>query len=98
MPLRKDFLWGSATASYQCEGAWNVDDRAPSMWDVYLHDGNYENGDIASDHYHHYKEDIEMMAKGGQNTYRLSLSWPRIDVYKRQLHDRGQREGRPGRI
>ena len=50
MPLRKDFLWGSATASYQCEGAWNVDDRAPSMWDVYLLDGNYENGDIASDH------------------------------------------------
>ena len=48
------------------------------MWDVYLHEGNYENGDIASDHYHHYKEDIEMMAKGGQNTYRLSLSWLRI--------------------
>ena len=78
MALRKDFLWGSATASYQCEGAWKEDDRAASMWDVYLHEGNYENGDIASDHYHHYKEDIEMMAKGGQNTYRLSLSWPRI--------------------
>ena len=38
MTLRKDFLWGGATASYQCEGAWNEDDKALSMWDKYLHD------------------------------------------------------------
>ncbi|MGJ0960200.1 glycoside hydrolase family 1 protein [Faecalicoccus pleomorphus] len=78
MGLRTDFLWGSATASYQCEGAWNVDGKAPSMWDDYLHKHHLENGDIASDHYHHYKEDIRMMSEGGQNSYRLSLSWPRI--------------------
>lgn len=76
--MRNDFLWGSATASYQCEGGWNQDDKVESMWDKYLHDNNLENGDVASDHYHHYREDIEMMAKGGQNSYRLSIAWPRI--------------------
>ena len=59
MGLKKDFLWGSATASYQCEGAVNVGGRVPSMWDTYLHDGGYETGDVASDFYHHYKEDIK---------------------------------------
>ena len=78
MGLKKDFLWGSATASYQCEGAVNEGGRVPSMWDTYLHDGGYETGDVASDFYHHYKEDIKMMAEGGQNTLRLSLAWPRI--------------------
>ena len=45
------FLWGGASASYQCEGAWNLDDKAESMWDHYLHEEGLENGDIASDHY-----------------------------------------------
>jgi len=74
----RKFLWGSATASYQCEGAWNVDEKAESMWDKYLHENNLENGDVASDHYHHYKEDIRLMAEGGQNAYRFSISWPRV--------------------
>lgn len=72
------FLWGSSTASYQCEGAWNTDDKAEGMWDKYLHENGYENGDTTSDHYHRYEEDIKMLAEGGQNAYRFSLSWPRI--------------------
>lgn len=76
--MRKDFLWGGATASYQCEGAWDLDDKVESMWDHYLHEEHLENGDIASDHYHRFEEDIEMMKQGGQNAYRLSLAWPRI--------------------
>ncbi|WP_261982400.1 family 1 glycosylhydrolase [Lactobacillus kimbladii] len=48
------------------------------MWDHYLHENNLENGDVASDHYHHFEEDIKMMKDGGQNAYRFSLSWPRI--------------------
>lgn len=76
--MNSNFLWGGATASYQCEGAWNVDDKAESMWDHYLHENNLENGDVASDHYHHFEEDIKMMKDGGQNAYRFSLSWPRI--------------------
>ena len=76
--MDQNFLWGSATASYQCEGGYQEDDKALSIWDVYLHERNLENGDVASDHYHKYKEDIIQLAKGGQNAYRFSLSWPRI--------------------
>jgi beta-glucosidase/6-phospho-beta-glucosidase/beta-galactosidase len=78
MKMDKNFLWGGATASYQCEGAWNVDEKAESMWDHYLHLHDLENGDVASDHYHRYEEDIRMMKEGGQTSYRFSLSWPRI--------------------
>ncbi|MSS11336.1 glycoside hydrolase family 1 protein [Clostridium sp. WB02_MRS01] len=81
--MTKDFLWGGATASYQCEGARNEDGKVDSMWDVYLHDKCLENGDIASDFYHRYKEDIQMMKEGGQNAFRFSLSWPRIIVDKK---------------
>lgn len=72
------FLWGGASASYQCEGGWQEDERAESMWDHYLHENQLENGDVASDHYHRFEEDIRMMAEGGQNSYRFSLAWPRI--------------------
>ena len=78
MGYTEPFFWGSATASYQCEGAWQEGGKAESMWDRYLHENDLENGDVASDHYHRYLEDIETMAKGGQNAYRFSLSWPRI--------------------
>ena len=78
MKMNKEFLWGSATASYQCEGGWDLDEKAESMWDRYLHENGLENGDTASDHYHRYREDIRMMKEGGQNAYRFSLSWPRI--------------------
>lgn len=76
--MRNDFLWGTATASYQCEGAWDEGGRVPSLWDVYLHNNNLENGDVASDHFHHYEEDIRYMKEGGHNAYRFSLSWPRL--------------------
>ncbi len=88
--MRNDFLWGGASASYQCEGAWNVDDKAESMWDAYLHRENLENGDVASDHYHRFEEDIKMMADGGHNTYRFSLSWPRIIKNKQgEINEKG---------
>ena len=66
MALNDHFLWGSATASYQCEGAWDLDDKAESNWDRYLHENELENGDVASDFYHHYEEDIRMLSEGGQ--------------------------------
>jgi len=76
------FLWGSATASYQCEGAWNEDGKGLSMWDVFSHESplniNNVTGDIASDHYHRYEEDFKMMADSNQNSYRFSISWPRL--------------------
>lgn len=78
---KTQFLWGSATAAYQCEGAWDEDGKGPSIWDTYCHSDENTTGitgDVSSDFYHHYKEDIRTMAKGGQNSFRFSLSWSRI--------------------
>ncbi len=78
----KDFIWGTATASYQIEGADLEDGKGPSIWTEFTHKPgnihNDENGDVACDHYHRYKEDVELMEELGVNSYRLSLSWPRI--------------------
>ena len=78
----KGFLWGSATASYQVEGAVNEDGRGPSIWDTFSHTPGkvVENatGDVADDHYHRYKEDVQLMKSLGVKSYRFSLSWPRV--------------------
>lgn len=80
--MEKDkFLWGSATAAYQCEGAWDADGKGVSIWDEFCHSPANRTGitgDVSCDFYHHYKEDIRLMAEGGQNTFRFSISWPRI--------------------
>lgn len=82
--LDKDFLFGAATSAYQIEGAWNEDGKALSIWDAISHgDTNYrvENthtGDIASDHYHQWKTDVELMKELGLQAYRFSISWSRI--------------------
>lgn len=77
-----DFLWGAATASYQIEGGWNEDGRSPSIWDTFSKiSGNvYHNdtGDVAADHYHHWKEDVALMKQLGLPAYRFSFAWPRI--------------------
>lgn len=82
MNFPKEFLWGSATASYQCEGAWNSDGKGLGEWDVFSHSSplniNHATGDISCDFYHKYKEDIDIMANCGQNTFRFSISWSRI--------------------
>src|SRR5215510_1544934 len=76
------FYWGVATSSYQVEGAWDEDGKGVSIWDTYAHTpGNIkddENGDVANDHYHRYREDVALMASIGANAYRFSIAWPRI--------------------
>lgn len=78
----KHFLWGSASAAYQIEGAYREDGKGLSNWDEFVRlDGKTfkaTNGDVAVDHYHHYQEDIRLMAKMGLKTYRFSISWARI--------------------
>ena len=78
----KDFLWGSATASYQVEGAVNEDGRGKSIWDTFSHTPGkvVENatGDVADDHYHRYKEDVQLMKALGVKAYRFSIAWPRV--------------------
>lgn len=76
------FKWGSATAAYQVEGAVNDDGRGVSIWDVFSHiPGKIKNGDtgdVADDHYHRYKEDVQLMQDLGLKTYRFSVAWPRV--------------------
>ncbi|HET6260041.1 GH1 family beta-glucosidase [Pseudonocardia sp.] len=76
------FLWGSATASYQIEGAVDEGGRTPSIWDTFSHTpGRVERGntgDVADDHYHRFREDVAIMARLGLASYRFSVSWPRI--------------------
>ncbi|GMH42845.1 hypothetical protein BSKO_10764 [Bryopsis sp. KO-2023] len=76
------FMWGTATASYQIEGGWNEGGRGWSIWDSFSHTpGNVENGDtgdVACDHYHLYKEDVQRMKAMGLKYYRFSIAWPRI--------------------
>lgn len=77
----KDFIWGVAASAYQIEGAWNEDGRGISIWDTFSHlPGkvvNNENGDVAADHYHRWKEDAALMSELGVKAYRFSTAWPR---------------------
>jgi beta-glucosidase len=78
----KGFLWGSATASYQVEGAWNIDGRGESIWDRFSHTpGNVKGawtGDVACDDYHRFPEDLALMKQMNLRSYRYSIAWPRI--------------------
>ncbi len=77
-----DFFFGTATAAYQIEGAFDADGRKDSIWDVFSRVpgavANGDNGDVACDHYHRYRDDVALMAELGMSTYRFSVSWPRV--------------------
>jgi len=76
------FAFGTATSSYQIEGAVHEDGRGPSIWDTLSHTPgkvrNGDNGDVACDHYHRWREDLDLMRRLGLNAYRFSVAWPRV--------------------
>jgi 6-phospho-beta-glucosidase len=88
----KNFLWGGATAAYQCEGAWNEDGKGFAVTDLLtagtrdiprrftetVEKDTYYPAQIAIDHFHRYKEDIALFAEMGFKVYRMSVSWSRI--------------------
>ena len=111
-PFPKGFVWGAATAAYQVEGAAAEDGKGQSVWDVFckkkgaVFEGH--TGDVACDHYHRYKEDVALMKALGVNSYRFSISWPRIlpngvgavndkgvDFYSRLLDELGKQGIQP---
>ncbi|WP_448624782.1 GH1 family beta-glucosidase [Geodermatophilus sp. URMC 64] len=88
------FLWGAATAAYQIEGAAAEDGRGRSIWDTFsrlpgrVRGG--DTGDVAADHYHRWRADVALMADLGLQSYRFSVSWPRVQPGGRgQANQRG---------
>ena len=87
----KDFLWGAATAAPQIEGGWDADGRSPSIWDVAPPE-KIKNGDnchTACDHYHRYKEDVQLMKELGLKSYRFSISWSRVIPQEGKVNPKG---------
>lgn len=81
-PFPGDFLFGAATAAYQIEGAAHEGGRTDSIWDAFCRVPgaviNGDNGDVACDHYHRYRDDVALMKRMGLQTYRFSTSWSRV--------------------
>jgi len=81
----RDFLWGTATASYQIEGAAAEGGRTPSIWDTFSHTPGKvlggDTGDVACDHYHRWAQDVDILADLGVGAYRLSIAWPRVQPH-----------------
>ena len=82
MGFPSDFLWGTATAAYQIEGAANEDGRGSSVWDDFCKRSGAtfqgHSGDVACNHYHRFEQDVALMAELGIRNYRFSVSWPRV--------------------
>jgi len=78
----KDFKWGTATAAYQIEGAYNIDGKGESIWDRFTanpkHVKTRENGNVACDFYHLYKTDLRLMKEMNFGCFRFSTAWARI--------------------
>jgi beta-glucosidase len=76
------FRWGTATASYQIEGAWQEDGKGESIWDRFAHSegriATGDTGDVACDSYHRFREDVALMREMNLNSYRFSIAWPRV--------------------
>ena len=88
------FGWGTATASYQIEGAVDADGRQPSIWDRFSHQPGKilhgDTGDQACDHYHRYARDAAILGQLGAQYYRFSMAWPRLQPTGRgPLHKPG---------
>lgn len=77
------FLFGTATAAHQVEGAWDHDGKSENIWDHLTHVDpcaikDCLNADVAANSYYLYKRDVEMMRELGLDFYRFSLSWSRL--------------------
>lgn len=87
----KNFIWGASSAAAQIEGGYLDDGRTPSIWDTMPIEkiDNMEDCHDGCDHYHHYKEDVELMKQIGLKAYRFSISWSRVIPTKNQINPKG---------
>ena len=76
------FLWGASTSAYQVEGAAYQDGKKASQQDVINAESykkyGFATAEIASDQYHHFKEDVALMKEMGFTAYRFSIAWSRV--------------------
>lgn len=87
--LPSSFLYACSSASYQIEGGHDADGKGIGVWDAFFR-GKEETGEVACDSYNLWKEDVRLLKEYGCNTYRFSISWPRIipngtSIYEREL-------------
>ncbi len=77
-----DFVWGVAMASFQNEGAWNLDGKGESIWDKFSHKRfkikDRQNAETTCDFYHRFEEDILIAKSLNFNAFRFSISWSRV--------------------
>ena len=80
--LPDDFAFGTSTAAYQIEGAWNEDGKGESIWDRFSHTPgkvkNGDTGDVACDHYRRFEQDLDLAAAANMRVYRFSIAWTRL--------------------
>lgn len=77
--LPENFFWGNSTSSMQTEGAWNIDGKGQSVYDIKTATEHTSDWHDAIDEYHRYEEDFNLMANQGMNFYRFQISWSRVD-------------------
>lgn len=89
----EDFIFGTAAASYQIEGAVTEDGRVPSIWDTFSHTPGKvlggDTGDFAIDHYHRMPDDVALMHELGMQAYRFSVAWPRVVAKAGEVNQKG---------
>jgi len=76
----ENFLWGAASSAFQIEGGWDADGKGMTVADYnsFKRSDRQADSKVASDFYHHWKEDIALMKEMGMKVYRFSISWARI--------------------
>ena len=84
------FLWGSASAAYQVEGAWDEDGKGPSVWDAFVRipgkTFKATTGDKAVDHYHRYQEDVRLMHEMGLTFTRMKRGTVKDPIKMRVIY------------
>ncbi|MFT0667906.1 family 1 glycosylhydrolase, partial [Enterobacter hormaechei subsp. xiangfangensis] len=76
--LPANFLWGNSVSSMQTEGAWNEGGKGMSVYDIREAGENISDWKVATDSYHRYREDFDLMQDLGMNCYRFQISWSRV--------------------
>ena len=85
----ESFLWGASTSAFQIEGAYLEDGKGLSTTDCRNVPEGIADGKVASDHYHHVDEDLQLMKDLGIQIYRFSFNWARIMPDGKHVNEKG---------